>query len=171
MKKSLGMLFAVPYALFLVISLSMGFEPGRAVGMNLLTFTRDMVKVIPPAFLLMGLFDVWVKKETVERHMGPGSGVRGYLWALLLAGTGVGGIYVSLPLSAMLYRKGASLGLLFAYINASMICKIPMTLFEISFLGFKFTLVRYLVSLPLLFAASALIGCLLERRHYAIREP
>lgn len=169
--KYIRFLFFVSYGLFLIGSFLMDFRPGIAVGENLLAFVWKMMGVLPPAFVLVGLLEVWVKKETVERHMGKEAGIRGYLWALLLAGTTVGGIYISLPIAAILYRKGASLSLLFAYVNASMICKIPMTLLEISCLGMKFTLVRYCVSLPLLLAGSALMGHFLDRRGYGIRQP
>jgi uncharacterized membrane protein YraQ (UPF0718 family) len=159
------------YGAFLLISLLAGFKPGIAVGENLAIFVWKMLGVLPPAFIFVGLLEVWVKRETVEKHMGKGSGLKGYFWALLLAGTAVGGIYVSLPVAAILYKKGASLGLLFTYVNASMICKIPMTLLEISCLGLPFTLVRYLVSLPVLILASTLMGRFLEKRGYGFSEP
>ncbi len=39
----------------------------------------------------MGLFEVWVKRETVEKHLGEGSGFKGHLWAIVLASTMGGG--------------------------------------------------------------------------------
>lgn len=170
-KRNIAFLSLVSYCLFLLGSLLLDFGPGVAVGENLLAFLWKMMGILPPAFVLVGLLEVWVKKETVERHMGKGAGALGYLWALVLAGTAVGGIFVSLPLAAILYRKGASLSLLLAYVNASMICRIPMTLVEISSLGMKFTLVRYGVSLPMLLVGSSLMGTFLERRGNGIQEP
>jgi len=45
-----------------------------------------------------------------------------------------------------------------------------MTLFEASFLGVDFTLIRYLTALPLIVVCSELMGGYLQRREYRIRE-
>jgi len=79
------------YILFLAGSFVYGFNPGIEIGHNFFSFSLDMLKVLPCAFILIGLFEVWVKRETVEKHFGQESGVRGYIWAVLLAGTTVGG--------------------------------------------------------------------------------
>ena len=86
------------YAIFIALSWIFGFGPGREVGYNFASFSLDMLKVLPCAFILIGLFEVWVKKERVEKHFGEKSGVRGYLWGILLASTTVGGLYVAFPL-------------------------------------------------------------------------
>ncbi|MCX7025912.1 MAG: hypothetical protein NT061_00160 [Spirochaetes bacterium] len=39
--------------------------------------TKTMLLVIPPIFILLGLFDVWVPREKMMRFMGPSSGVSG----------------------------------------------------------------------------------------------
>ena len=158
------------YAAFLLFSYISGFAPGREIGKNFATFGLYMLKILPPVFVLIGLFEVWVSRETVERHMGRTSGIRGYLWAVLLAGTTVGGLYVAFPVAYALYNKGARLGVIFAYVGASAVCRIPMTVFEASFLGVKFTAVRMLVSLPLVLISSALLGAYLEKRGYRISD-
>ena len=129
-----------------------------------------MLKILPCAFILIGLFEVWVKRETVEKHFGDESGIRGYLWGILLAGTSVGGLYVSFPVAYSLYNKGAKLSIIFTYISASGICRIPMTIFEASFIGIKFTIIRFLVSLPLVIISSILLGNYLTKRNYEIAE-
>ena len=156
------------YAAFLAISWVLEFSLGREISRNLADFSVDMLKILPGAFILIGLFEVWVGRETVERHLGEGSGVRGYVWAVLLAGMTVGGVYVAFPVAYSLYRKGAKLSVIFTYIGASAICRVPMTIFEASFLGVKFTAIRLLVSLPLVIATSILLGAYLRRTGYAM---
>jgi len=156
------------YILFISISLIIGFSPGKQIGLNFVTFSVEMLKILPCAFILIGLFEVWIKRETVEKHFGEESGIRGYIWAVLLAGTTVGGLYVAFPVAYSLYSKGAKLSVIFTYIGASAICRIPMTIFEASFLGIKFTAIRLLVSLPLVIIASILLGDYLTKRNYKI---
>jgi len=158
------------YIVFILFSYIIGFDPGRQIGRNLITFSIDMLKVLPCAFILIGLFEVWVKKETVEKHFGEESGIKGHIWAVLLAGTTVGGLYVAFPVAYSLFSKGAKLSVIFTYIGASAICRIPMTIFEASFLGIKFTAIRLFVSLPLVIISSVLLGNYLNKRNYKIME-
>ena len=161
--------FISAYAIFIVVSLLIGFNPGRQIGLNFATFSIEMLKLLPCAFILIGLFQVWVKRETVEKHFGEESGIRGYLWGVLLGGTTVGGLYVAFPVAYSLYSKGAKLSVIFTYIGASAICRVPMTIFEASFLGIKFTTIRLLVSIPLVIVTSMLLGNYLTKRGYKIR--
>jgi len=158
------------FGAFLVGSLAMGFAPGRRIGWTFVSVFADMMKLLPCAFVLIALFDVWVERETVERHFGKGSGIRGYLWGILLAGMTIGGMYVSFPLAYSLHRKGAKLGVIFAYVGLAGVCRIPMTLFEVSFMGAVFTAVRLGVSIPLIILYSIIMGAILERRQYHVTE-
>ena len=158
------------YIAFILFSFITGFDPGKQIGKNFVTFSVDMLKILPCAFVLIGLFEIWVKKETVEKHFGKESGIRGYIWAVLLASTTVGGLYVAFPVAYSLYNKGAKLSIIFTYIGASAICRVPMTIFEASFMGIKFSAIRLLVSLPLVIISSILLGDYLEKRNYKIME-
>ena len=158
------------YAIFIALSWIFGFGPGREISHNFASFSLDMLKVLPCAFILIGLFEIWVKKETVEKHFGKKSGFRGYLWGILLASTTVGGLYVAFPVAYSLYSKGAKLSVIFTYIGASAICRVPMTIFEASFLGIKFSAIRLFVSLPLVIVTSILLGNYLTKRNYKIAE-
>ena len=158
------------YIVFILFSFITGFDPGKQIGKNFITFSVDMLKILPCAFILIGLFEIWVKKETVEKHFGKESGIRGYIWAVLLASTTVGGLYVAFPVAYSLYNKGAKLSVIFTYIGASAICRVPMTIFEASFMGIKFSAIRLLVSLLLVIISSILLGDYLEKRDYKIME-
>ena len=158
------------YIVFILFSFITGFDPGKQIGKNFITFSVDMLKILPCAFILIGLFEIWVKKETVEKHFGKESGIRGYIWAVLLASTTVGGLYVAFPVAYSLYNKGAKLSVIFTYIGASAICRVPMTIFEASFMGIKFSAIRLLVFLPLVIISSILLGDYLEKRNYKIMK-
>jgi len=156
------------YAVFLAVSWISGFNPGKEISHNFASFSMDMFKILPCAFILIGLFEVWVKRKTVEKHLGERSGIRGYIWAILLAGTTVGGLYIAFPIAYSLYSKGAKLSVIFTYVGAAAICRVPMAIFEASFLGIKFTVIRLLVSIPLVIVTSILLGNYLTKRNYKI---
>jgi uncharacterized membrane protein YraQ (UPF0718 family) len=163
--------FIVVLAALIGASFIWDIEWGRRAGANLWTNLWEMIQIVPPAFVLIALFDKWVHREQVERHLGEAGGIQGYLWALLLAGVSVGGVYVMFPLAASLHKKGASLKIVFAYLGFAGICRIPMMMFEASYLGPLFTAVRLLTAIPLAGFAGALLGAWLEKRQYSIRQP
>jgi len=158
------------YILFLIVSFVFGFNPGKEIGYNFISFLVYMLKILPCAFILIGLFEVWVKKEIIEKHLGEESGIKGYIWAILLAGTIAGGLLVAFPIAYSMYNKGAKLSIVFTYIGAAAICRVPMTMFEASFMGVKFTAIRLLVSLPLVIVTSILLGNYLSKRNYKMVE-
>jgi uncharacterized membrane protein YraQ (UPF0718 family) len=170
MKNLLKISLIIIYFLFIAISLIFHFESGEMIGKNFFSFALSMIKIVPVAFILIGLFEVWIKRETIEKHLGDNSSWRGYFWAILLSGTTVGGLYVAFPIAAVLHKKGAKLSVIFTYIGASAVCRIPMVIFEASFLGIKFTFIRLIISLSLIIISSAVMGNILTKAKYKIAE-
>jgi len=167
LKKYARPILFVVYFLFMAVSFIFEIESGKKIGDNFFIFFISMLKILPCAFILIGLFEVHVKKETIEKHFGQKSGLRGYILVLLLSGTTIGGLYVAFPVAYSLYNKGARLSIIFTYIYGSAICRIPMTIFEASFLGLKFTAIRFAVSLPLVIIFSFIMEKLLEKTNWS----
>jgi uncharacterized membrane protein YraQ (UPF0718 family) len=149
-------------------SLLLDFQPGRQIGLTFASTAKAMIGVLPCAFILIALFEIWVKRETVERHLGTGSGWRGYFWVTLLAGMTVGGLYLAFPVASSLASKGARLSVILAYVGLAGICRFPMLMFEASFLGWRFTAIRLSVAVPLVIITSWAMGRVLEQRGYEI---
>jgi uncharacterized membrane protein YraQ (UPF0718 family) len=169
-RKIVWIVVAGGFGAFVLSSFLAGYDVGKQMGKTFGATLLTMMMLLPCAFVLIGLFDVWVKRETVEKHLGAGSGLRGYFWSVLLAGTTVGGLYIAFPVAYSLHKKGARLGVIFSFIGLSGICRVPMSMFEASFLGAGFTAVRLVVSIPLVVLASAIMGRVLERRGYEVTE-
>ena len=167
-KKITTLAIIVLYGLFIAASFIFEIQEGKKIAANFLSFAITMLKILPCVFILIGLFEVWVKKETVQKHLGEESGVRGFIWALLLAGTTVGTLIVALPIASSLYKKGAKLSIVLTYISAATICRVPMTLFEVSYLGLKFTLIRLITSIILVITTSILLGNYLTKKKYTM---
>lgn len=159
MKKKDIILYAVTavFLIFALISAIIGFEPGKSLLKNFWEYIKFILTIMPAVFLLIGLFNVWVKKETVIKHMGHKSGIKGYVLAIILAFAVVGGLFAALPISKQLHDKGSRLGVVMTYLGASCVCRVPMTLFEASLLGWEFTAIRFIVSLPLIILSSIFI--------------
>jgi len=157
------------YFIFVLYANIFGISSGIKIGKNLISFLSYMIKILPCAFILIGLFETWISREKVEKHLGHEGGFRGYIWGIILAGSMAGGLLVALPVSSALYRKGARLSVIFTFISASAIVRIPMTLFEASFLGVEFTAIRWFFSIPLIIIFSIFLERYLLKQNYSMR--
>ena len=139
----------ISFVVFSIISYLIGFSPGINIYSSFWGSFIEMLIFIPFLFILIGLFDVWVPKESIEKHIGMGSGVKGIVLVILLAMLQAGPLYGAFPVAYILYKKGASVKNIFIYLGAFSSMKIPMLGIEIGYLGLEFTILRTLVSLPL----------------------
>ena len=147
-------LFAVNLAL-LVAEPELGQNSFRLTAANL----KEMLFILPPIFILLGLIDVWIPREIMMKYMGEGSGLRGGLLAFAMGSAAAGPLYAAFPVAGILLKKGARLSNVFVFIGAWSTTKIPMLLFEGSSLGWKFTGIRLLCSI----VGVAVIAWLLEK--------
>lgn len=147
-------LFGVVAALWAYSLPHTEFAFGKKTGENLLSFLVEMGSVLPPMFLLVGLFEIWVPRKIIERHTGLRSGFRAVPWMILLATLQAGPLYAAFPVAIGLWRKGCAPRNVFIYLGAFSALKIPMLTFEVAFLGWRFTLARTLISIPVFIALA-----------------
>ena len=107
----------------------------------------EMLTVLPPIFILLGLLDVWVKKETMIKFMGEDSGLLGIVIAFILGSVAAGPLYGAFPLAAVLIKKGCKLTNVFIMLGAWSTTKIPLIMFEASSLGLEFMLLRLVLDI------------------------
>ena len=142
------------YRFFLIAALILSILVlgNRELGIEAIGITgyslKEMILVIPPIFVLLGLLDVWVPKETMVKYMGEDSGLKGILLAFLIGSAAAGPLYGAFPVAAVFMKKGVKFSNVLIFIGAWSTTKIPMLLFEISALGAKFALTRLLVDIP-----------------------
>lgn len=119
----------------------------KAIGIAGFSF-KEMLLVIPPVFVLLGLLDVWVPRETMIRFMGEGSGIKGVILSFILGSAAAGPLYGAFPVASVFMKKGVKFSNILIFIGAWSTTKIPMFLFEMSALGSKFAVTRLLVDIP-----------------------
>ena len=127
-----------------------------------------MIKILPAIFILIGFFDVWMKKETIVKHLGKDGGIKSFIWVFILAAPMAGGLLPAFPIAYSLYQKGARLTVILTFLGAVGIGRIPMILFESTFLGWKFSLIRIIASIPLVILSGIAMGRILEKNGYKL---
>ncbi len=145
--------FLKRYKIFLVLLL-VNLIVGLAlpdIGRKSLDLTKqnlaEMLSVIPPIFVLLGLLDVWVDRATMIKYTGKGSGIKGLLISFLLGSAAAGPLYAAFPVAGVMLKKGSSLLNVLIFIGAWSTTKIPMLTFEAASLGLSFMLVRLALSI------------------------
>jgi uncharacterized membrane protein YraQ (UPF0718 family) len=164
-------LLALAFGLLLLVSRLAAWDFGLGAGRNFWTFFSEMIAFLPLMFVLIGLIDVWLPKEKVERHIGPGSGFSGTFWVILLAMLQAGPLYGAFPVAYLLWKKGCGVRNIFIYLGAFSTMKIPMLTFEIGFLGLKFSLLRTLFTLPVFIAIGYIMEWYLRDKQFVVNAP
>ena len=169
-KKHRSYIWVATYAILTVLAFVIGFDPGKMIFANFTESLVEMVAFVPFLFIIVGLLDVWIPKEKIQRHIGQESGAKGIILVVLLAMLQAGPLYGAFPVAYLLYRKGASIRNIFIYLGAFSSMKIPMLGIEIGYLGISFTLARTLVSLPLFIGIGYFMEWYLRNRHFEVRD-
>ena len=152
--------FRMPILIGLIFVALAIMTPNTAARSTLVTwdYFKEMALILPPVFLLMGLMEVWVPKNKIQKWLGSGSGLRGGLISLVLGTLPTGPLYIAFPMTATLLRKGASITNMVIFLGSWAALKIPQLMVEIKFLGIPFTGLRFGFTL----AALVIMGLIME---------
>ncbi|KXL52849.1 putative permease [Anaerotignum neopropionicum] len=138
------------FLLLIIVNIIVGFALPE-IGLKSLNLTKknfiEMISVIPPIFILLGLLDVWVDRATMMKYTGKNSGLKGVLIAFLLGSAAAGPLYAAFPIAGIMLKKGSSLFNVFVFIGAWSTTKIPMLTFEAASLGIHFMITRLILSI------------------------
>lgn len=119
---------------------------------------------LTPIFICIGLLDVWVRKETMLKIMGEKSGIRGILVSFLLGVVTAIPLYALLPVAGMLLKKGSKLSNVLIFICSCTSIRIPLLLFEVSSLGLKFTVIRFIANIFIVIIIAFVIDRILTEK-------
>ncbi len=100
----------------------------------------SMLIIVPPIFVLIGLFDAWVPRETVISLMGKESGLKGMSLAFFLGAFSAGPTIAAFPLAMIMLKKGASYSNVLFFLMVWSSLKLPIVFYQISQLGFQFAM-------------------------------
>ena len=138
-------IFLILFSINLVISIVMP-EIGLTAFSNTASNIKEMISVIPPIFILLGLLDVWVDRQTMMKYTGKGSGLKGILISFLLGSAAAGPLYAAFPVATIMLKKGSSIFNVLIFLGAWSTTKIPLLTFEAASLGIRYMLIRLSLS-------------------------
>lgn len=136
-----------------IIDINLSFKALENSGKQILS----MLMIVPPIFILIGLFDVWVPRETIIKLMGEGSKTRGMFLAFFLGAFSAGPTLVAFPLAMLMLKKGAKYANVIFFLMVWSSLKIPIVFYQITTLGLQFSLIINITML-LVFIVSSLLA-------------
>lgn len=155
------MFFLIVLFVTLIIT-TIDFNSGKSITNIAVDSFKQMISVLPPIMLLLGLLDIWVPRETMLKYMGENSGITGIILAIIFGSVAAGPLYAAFPITAVFIKKGVKFSNVMIFLGAWCTTKIPTLLFELSALGYRYTFTRMLVNLPSIILLGYLIEGLLK---------
>jgi uncharacterized membrane protein YraQ (UPF0718 family) len=133
-------------AVLAMIAVGVGYLRGQGEHvLGLKTGWKMTVEILPLlvfAFILAGMAQVLIPQESIARWIGQEAGIKGVLVGTLTGALTPGGPYVSLPLAAGLFRAGAGIGTMVAFLTAWSLWAVARLPMEVGIMGWRFTLIR-----------------------------
>lgn len=137
------------------------------MGIKALNNTKDsflqMLSVLPPIMVLLGLMDEWISRESMMKYMGKDSGIMGIAISIFFAAFAAGPMYAAFPFTAVLLKKGVKFSNVMIFMNTWCVIKISTLLFEVTSLGFKFTFYRFIIDFVGVIAMGYLIDYVMKK--------
>lgn len=132
----------------------------RFSGFNIAQF----LMMLPPIFILIGLLEVWVPKETMIKYLGKDSGIKGLFIVLFLGSFSAGPMFIAFPIGLLLLQKGARLAYVIFFLGVWSSTKIPILIFEVTSMGVRFTIYHVFVSLVLYLLVAFIMEKILDEK-------
>lgn len=153
------------FLIVLILILMAIFLPDNAATSfgTILDFAKEMLIVLPPVFIVVGLLEAWVPQENIEKWLGQESGIKGMLISMALGTLPAGPLYAAFPVGSSLIDKGASYRNVIIFLGSWAALKIPHMMMEIGALGLKLALTRLLLTAVLLIPMAMLMEFILLR--------
>ncbi len=126
-------------------------------------FLIEMIQVLPPVMVLSALITVWIPSEVIKKSLGHQSGFKGRFLSFFIGSVSAGPIYAAFPAVLVLFKKGASISNMVIILSSWAVIKIPMLFVETSFLGIRFTLTRFVLTVPAILFMSYVVERLVKR--------
>jgi len=123
----------------------------------------EIIPVLLAAFLVAGFAQALVPRQVVTAWLGQESGIRGILIASVAGAMTPGGPYVSFPIVAGLYKAGAGIGTVVAFVTAWSLWAFSRVPLELAYLGPKPAIARFVSTLVFPPIAGLLAHALFSR--------
>jgi uncharacterized membrane protein YraQ (UPF0718 family) len=136
-----------------IVDLSLAWRALQNTGNQVLS----MLLIVPPIFVLIGLFDVWVPRETIIQHLGEDSRFKGMALSFFLGAFSAGPTLVAFPVAYLMLRKGAKYSNVLFFLMTWSSLKLPIVFFQITTIGLRFSLIIDITMLVVFYLSASIV--------------
>ncbi|MDI3535366.1 MAG: hypothetical protein PWQ82_1731 [Thermosediminibacterales bacterium] len=135
-------LAAISLILFLIAGRRQDGSNVKGIKMGLVMF-KKLFPLLVFAFVTAGLLQVIVPPNVIKSLLGNEAGFKGILIGAISGALIPGGPYVAFPVASSIYKAGASLATMVAFITGWAMWSVGRLPYEIVMVGPRFSLLRY----------------------------
>lgn len=141
------------------------FDKGKAdeVATRFYHLSEEILPMLAVVFVLMVLINLFMKTSTLIKYMGEGSGLKGWLIAIVGGIISVGAIYIWFPILKNIMDKGAKQGLVatFLYNRGIKLTWLPLM---VLYFGIKYVVVLTIITVLVSVLQGISIDFLIARK-------
>jgi uncharacterized membrane protein YraQ (UPF0718 family) len=142
---------------------------------------ENILPQILTVLMLIGIMLTLLSPETISLLLGKDSGwfgvasasvigsvtlIPGFI-AFLLGSLAAGPLYAAFPIAAVMLKKQSKFSNVIIFIGAWSTTKVPMLMFETASMGAKFTLLRFMLNLPVIILIAFITEKMLSKEEKA----
>jgi len=144
-----------------MVTLAISAETFKEASMQSLDQIIEVLFIIPVIFVLIGLIDVWVDRETMIKIMGQDSGLKGIVIAFIFGTLAAGPLVGAFPLAFIMLKKGARYANVLFFLTIWSSAKLPILMFQAQAMGLTFTIVSNITLISVFLVGSLIVEKLL----------
>jgi uncharacterized membrane protein YraQ (UPF0718 family) len=130
----------------------------------------NLLPAILPILILVSIFLFLLPKVTLIQYLGKDAGIMGYVIAAVIGSIALIPGFIAYPPAGVLLRNEVSYPVIVVFITTLMMVGILTLPIEIGFLGWKFSLLRTLITLPHIFLIAIIMEKYLNNKKFEIHE-
>ena len=154
------------YLIIAIVLFGISFLKDKQRSKEALKATFNIFYVVLPVlifvFVLMGLIEVYISRETIVSILGQKSGILGILYAEIVGSVALFMPPAVFPFGGYLLKNGASYGSIAGFVFTAILIGITTLPLEFKLLGKRFTIARNIFTFVLAFFISLLMEVILR---------
>ncbi|WP_300382800.1 permease [Clostridium sp.] len=160
------LLILLAYIVMFIVKPDMGITSIKNSGY----YIKEMLMIMPVIFILTALLDMWIPKEKITKYLGEESKSKGVILSFVLGSISAGPIYAAFPFCILLLKKGASIRNIIIILSSWAVIKVPMLINEVKFLGFKFMVIRWVLTVIAIIIFSWITSKIVIKKDIPLKE-
>ena len=154
------------YLIIAIVLFGISFLKDKQRSKEALKATFKIFYVVLPVlifvFVLMGLIEAYISRETIVSILGQKSGILGILYAEIVGSVALFMPPAVFPFGGYLLKNGASYGSIAGFVFTAILMGVTTLPVEIKFLGKRFTIARNIFTFVLAFFIALLMEVILR---------